>query len=117
MTATPEATPAVDPTAPPAADKAAKPGKAAKKAKGEAKEPTVKRSKFAAIYPEDAKLKLLVEKNPKKDGSKSAARFEGYTGADTVGAALAAGVTYADIAYDVGRQFISIEKVEPAKVA
>jgi len=78
------------------------------KAPKEPKEKSVNRSNFAKLYPEDAPLKLLVESNPKKKGSKSATRFEGYTGADTVGAALAAGVTYQDIAYDVGRGFIKI---------
>ena len=72
------------------------------------KEPTVRRSKFAELYPEDAKLTIICDTNPKKAGSKSFARFEGYTGADTVGAALAKGVTYQDIAYDIGRQFVKV---------
>ena len=80
---------------------------AGKEAKAEDK-PKTNRSNFSKLYPEDAPLKLLVTENPKKKGSKSAARFEGYTGADTVGAALAAGVTYQDIAYDVGRSFIQV---------
>ena len=79
------------------------------KAKKEKKEPKVRVSKFATLYPENAIVTLLVESNPKKEGSKSRERFEGYTGAATVGAALAAGVTYQDIAYDVGRQFISVK--------
>jgi hypothetical protein len=73
-----------------------------------ADKPKVVRTNFSAMYPEDAALKVLVEENPKKKGSKSAARFEGYTGAATVGDALSKGVTYQDIAYDVGRAFIQI---------
>lgn len=81
--------------------------KAGKTDKTEAK-PSVARTNFSKMYPEDAALKILVEENPKKKGSKSAARFEGYTGATTVGDALAKGVTYQDIAYDVGRAFIQV---------
>ena len=47
-----------------------KPEKPAKAEKAEKKEPTVRRSKFAEIYPDDAKITVLVEKNPKKEGSK-----------------------------------------------
>ncbi|RLC08275.1 MAG: hypothetical protein DRI24_23605 [Deltaproteobacteria bacterium] len=80
------------------------------KAKAEKKEPTVRRSKFAEIYPEDAALKVEVKENPKKKGSASNERFEGYFKSTTVGAALANGLTYQDIAYDVGRQFITVSK-------
>ena len=80
----------------------------AKTEKTEGDKPKVVRTNFSAMYPEDAKLKVLVDENPKKKGSKSAARFEGYTGATTVGDALAKGVTYQDIAYDVGRAFIQV---------
>lgn len=90
---------AVAPT-PPSTDK----GKAPK----EPKAPRV--SKFATLYPNDAKVTLLVKENPKKEGSKSRERFEGYFGAKTVGEAMAKGVTYADIAYDIGRQHISVSK-------
>jgi len=68
----------------------------------------VVRTNFSNMYPEDAALKVLAAENPKKKGSKSAARFEGYTGAKTVGDALAKGVTYQDIAYDIGRGFIAV---------
>lgn len=73
-----------------------------------AEKPKTVRTNFSNMYPEDAKLKLLVTENPKKKGSKSATRFAGYTGAATVGAALAKGVTYQDIAYDIGRGFIQV---------
>ena len=84
------------------------PTKASAKDKKEAAPKAPRTSKFEKLYPEDAALELLVEENPKKKGSKAAERFEGYTGAKTVGDALAKGVTYADIAYDVGRQFIKV---------
>ena len=76
------------------------------KAKPEAK--AKRRSKFEELYPEGDKITLKVAENPKKPGSKSFDRFKGYTGAATVGAALQNGVTYQDIAYDVGRQFIAV---------
>lgn len=78
------------------------------KAPAEKKAPSVKRSKFAELYPDDAALKLLAPENPKKVGSKSHARFEFYTGSATVGAFREKGGTYQDIAYDLGRQFISV---------
>ena len=86
------------------------PGKDAGKTEGKdgEKKEGAKRSRFASVYPEDAKITLLVKENPKKQGSKARERFEGYTGAKTVGEALKNGVTYADIAYDVGRQFVKV---------
>lgn len=95
----PEAT-----TPPKAAEKTKAPAKP--KVNGE-KKPS-NRTNFSKLYPEDAPLKVLVEENPKKKGSKSAARFEGYFGAETVGDALAKGVTYQDVAYDTGRGFIKV---------
>lgn len=86
------------------------PAKKAKapKAPKEPKADATNRINFSKLYPEDSPLTLLVDKNPKKAGSKSAARFEGYTGAATVGEARAKGVTYQDIAYDVARNYIKI---------
>lgn len=85
------------------------PGKEAKEKKPkEKKEPTVRRSKFEVLYPGRSTIKVLVDKNPKKEGSKSRTRFDGYTGAKTVADALKNGVWYQDIAYDIGRRFIEI---------
>lgn len=67
-----------------------------------------RRSKFSVLYPADATLKLLVNENPKKAGSKSADRFDGYLTASTVGQAITNGVKYQDIAYDVSRKFIEV---------
>jgi hypothetical protein len=68
----------------------------------------VPRTNFAGLWPEDQPIKVLVEKNPKKNGSKSRERFEHYFGSDTVGAYLAKGGTYQDLAYDVARQFVQV---------
>lgn len=96
---------AIKPVAPVAdAEPVAKPKRKAKAKK----EPSVRRSKFNELYPAEKALTVLVETNPKKKGSKSAERFEGYQGASTVGEALANGVKYADIAYDLGRQYIKL---------
>lgn len=76
--------------------------------KKEKKEKTPRISKFAALYPDDMKVTLLVKENPKKEGSKARARFEGYFGAATIGAARKGGVGYSDLAYDVGRGHIKV---------
>lgn len=57
------------------------------------------------------KLTLLVKDNPKREGSAGHARFQaGYidSKAKTVQAALDAGATLADIAYDVKKEFIKL---------
>jgi hypothetical protein len=87
----------------------AKPKKKAKaKAKAEAAPKKVRRSKFAELYPDEMALQVLVEENPKKEGSKARAMFEGYFGTKTVGEARANGVSYQSIAYDIGRGFIKL---------
>ena len=53
-------------------------------------------------------FKLLVAVNPKRAGSAAHARFQGYFGAKTVGAALAAGVTRKDIQWDQKHGFIEL---------
>ena len=78
------------------------------------KEQRARRSKFAELYPEDSKIKLLVKENPKKEGSAARERFEAYTGAKTVGDYLVAGGTYADLAYDIGRMHIQVDVVNKA---
>lgn len=80
----------------------------AKKKVSKTTEPKGRRSKFEAIYPEGAKLKVLVKDNPKRQGSEAAKRFDGYFGAKKVQDALQAGVTYADIAHDVARGYIEV---------
>lgn len=101
------------------------------KANGEAKEPKAEkapkepkapsnRAKLSKTYPEDAKLEVLVEGNPKKPGSRAAAIFEFYRTSATVGDFFAATAdytdakgkkspgNYGDITYDVGHGFIKV---------
>ena len=96
-----------DPLAPPAKADAKAENKKVPKAKKDG-EVTPKRSKFAALYPDASKIELLVTDNPKKEGSKARVRFQHYFDSATVQDYLAAGGTYADIAYDVGHKFISV---------
>lgn len=97
--------------------------KAEKEAKPEAGAQT-RKSKLSALYPEDAEITLLVEGNPKKQGSRAHAVFEFYKDSKTVGDffAASAGVTiknkdgeervyggdYGDITYDVGHGYIKV---------
>lgn len=83
----------------------------APKAPKEKKEPTVRRSKFDVLYPGRSKITVLVDKNPKKEGSKAHERFKLYGKNTTVAEFIKAGGTYQDIAYNIGREFIGIEKV------
>jgi len=78
------------------------------KASAEKKESTVRRSKFADLYPDEAKITMLAESNPKKVGSKSFDIFAHYAGSKTVGEFRAKGGTYQSIAYDVGRGFVKV---------
>lgn len=61
---------------------------------------------------EDAVIKILVDKNPKREGSKASERFAYYKDGMTVKAAKEAGVTASDIAYDSEHKFILV--TEPA---
>ena len=70
--------------------------------------PKTPRTNFSAMWPETAAVKVLCGDNPKKAGSKANARFAHYYKSKTVGDYLAAGGTYQDIAYDVGRQLIQV---------
>lgn len=94
----------------PKAPKAPQEGKeaGAKTAPKPKKEPTVRRSKFEELYGEKDKITLLVDTNPKKEGSKARERFQHYFSSKTVQDYLQLGGTYQDIAYDVGRQFIKV---------
>ena len=105
-----------DPLAPPAKDDAKAANKEAPteaQAKEAKAEKAPKRSKFQLLYPEASKINLLAKENPKKEGSKCRIRFQHYFDDDvnTIGEFIAAGGTYADIAYDVGRRFISVDVV------
>jgi hypothetical protein len=60
-------------------------------------------------FPETAKIKILVDENPKRPGSKGAARFDQYRNGMTVAAALEAGITAKDLVWDVDHKFVSIK--------
>lgn len=109
------------PTPPQASTAAAANGKP--KAPKAPKEPKVKaegagrRSNLAAQYPNDAKITMVAESNPKREGSKAHARFQLYSGVKTVGEYLAKSTTfegeelkgtYTDLAYNVGRGYIKV---------
>jgi len=81
--------------------------------------PASSRSNLSKMYPEDAVITVLAEKNPKKVGSAAAAIFEFYKSGQTVGDFFAATAnfsfkdkkrpgTYADITYDVGHGYIKV---------
>lgn len=78
------------------------PAPKAKKAKGGRRGPDPE-------YADDAKIKVLVKSNPKKEGTASYFRFELYNEVSTVGAAIAAGITRADLRWDVAHNHISIK--------
>lgn len=94
-------------------------GKAAAPAKQAAKQPAAPKAEKAegagrgrksAIDPA-TKLTLLVKDNPKREGSGGFERFQAAyidSKAKTVQAALDAGATLADIAYDVKKEFIKL---------
>ena len=91
--------------APAAVEKVAKPVKAAPAA--EKGSPAVPRQPKIA---ETAKLVWLVTENPKRVGSESHARFEGYFKTKTVAAFLEAGGSRADLANDSAKGYLEINE-------
>lgn len=85
----------------------AKTEKKAKKADGEKKAKKGGGTRVPAIDPATP-LSVLVDKNPKREGSASFKRFEGYKRAKTVQQALDHGVTLADIRWDVDHKYIKL---------
>lgn len=71
-----------------------------------------KRTRTSPNFPADAAVEFLVEANPKREGSKSHARWEDYAGTTTVGDYIAAGGTYGDLKYDAEHGFIKVEGFE-----
>lgn len=71
--------------------------------------------------PLTAIVSLLVQTNPKREGSAAFLRFLNYTDGMTVQNALDAGITTGDLVYDAAHGFISIEgyaaKALPPKAA
>lgn len=66
----------------------------------------------SAKFSMDAKITVLVEKNPKQPQSKSYIRFEEYANGMPCKEAIAKGVLLADLYYDAQHKFISIEGYE-----
>jgi len=111
--ATPKVTSLVPPTKPAASQKkeagpaaAAEPKAKKPRAPKEPKPP--RESNFKKLYPDTATIHLLVSANPKRAGTASYDRFAQYKEGIKVSDALAAGVTYADISWDVGHGFIKV---------
>jgi len=77
--------------------------KTAKKAAKAKPEPSGN-SKFSP----DAKITVLAEKNPKREGGEAHKRFELYRNGMTVAKALEAGVLRMDLSWDTRHSFISI---------
>ena len=94
-----------NPTATVATAPATKPAKPA---------PNAKVTKPAAAAPKAAKkpdlrvVRLLVDHNPKKEGSKAFARFALYKDGQTVTEALAVGILAVDLAWDTRRKHIEL---------
>ena len=89
---------------------AASKGRAPAKNKEEAKDNPIGRKgprgpKGVAM---DAKIKLLVDENPKREGSAAHGRFANYKDGMTVADALAAGLRTSDLKYDTAHEFIKI---------
>lgn len=73
-------------------------------AEGEVKQ----RSRGPRGMDKTATINILVEANPKKPSSASYARFDLYQDGMSVAEALEAGITTADIKYDIAKGFISV---------
>ena len=59
--------------------------------------------------PGASRITWNTKENPKRAGTKAHERWEAYVGAKTVDAYLEAGGTRADLSWDLGREYISIE--------
>jgi hypothetical protein len=81
--------------------------------KGKTKKPAAKKAapevaQSAGKFIADSKIKVLVDTNPKREGSASYKRFAIYKSGMTVAEAIAKGLTRPDLNWDVDHQFISI---------
>ena len=89
------------------------------------KEPKVKGEKqlrsISGAIGKRSIITLLVDKNPKREGTKGAQAFSHYVAGQTVEAFVAAGGSLADVRWDAAHKFISLELVadepKPAKEA
>lgn len=92
----------------PGASAPAEPGKP-----GEEKKPAAPRVRTSARFPDGAKITLISEKNPKREGSKAHFKFSQYKTGMTCGEFIKAGGTFGDLDWDSQRGFISVEGVTP----
>lgn len=70
-----------------------------------------KAKKQTAVYTDGMVITKLVKENPKRKGSKSAARFSLYRDGMTVAEARKAGVKPDDFVWDELHNFVKIERV------
>ena len=71
------------------------------------------RDRTSKNFNKDATITLLVDKNPKREGSKTHVRFENYRSSATVGDFITLGGTYGDLSWDSARGFVSISGYTP----
>jgi len=88
----------------------------APKANGGEKKEAAPRDRTSKNFDKNAAVTLKTDKNPKRVGSKSHARFEHYKTSKTVGDFVAKGGTFGDLAWDSARGFISIAGYTPKMV-
>lgn len=74
------------------------------------------RDRTSKNFDKAAVLILVADKNPKRVGSKSHARFEFYSASATVGDFIGLGGTYGDLAWDSARGYITIAGYTPKMV-
>lgn len=74
------------------------------------------RERSSKNFNKDAKISLLIDKNPKREGSKSHVRFAAYKDGMSVGDFVKAGGTFGDLAWDSARGYIRIEGHTPKLV-
>ena len=93
----------------------AKGKKSGKKAETDG-EPKAPRDRTSRNFDKSATIGLLIDKNPKREGSKSFIRFDAYKDGMTVGDFITAGGTYGDLAWDSARGFVAISGYTPKAV-
>jgi hypothetical protein len=95
-------------------------GKKAKKHEGGdnggGEQPKAPRDRTSRNFNKEAVITLLVDKNPKREGSKAYPRFSVYRDGISVGDFITGGGTYGDLAWDSARGFISISGYTPKAV-
>ena len=69
----------------------------------------VTRGRASTKFSNEAKITLISATNPKRPGSKAADDWTKYTDGMTVGEALAAGISRADILYNASHKFLDVE--------